>query len=82
MPRYLITCDISSASGTQTWWVDAPTPEKALERFGEGRGTFYAEEVCVEDLGPPSISGELDQESDKRGKTMTTLLAKNLGATL
>lgn len=66
MKRFLFDMPVTDANGTQTFYVDAETPEQALEALNSGDydGGIYDEEIEVMALGEASYAGEttLDDE--------------------
>ncbi len=60
--RFLIERPITSASGTQTFWVDADTEEEALARHEAGEGDIYTSNCEVMGLGKPAIVGETSMD--------------------
>lgn len=58
MKRFLFERRITEVAGTQTYYVDAETPEEALQMMRADGGTLYFEEVEVMDLGEPQPCGE------------------------
>ena len=61
MRRFLFDYSITSASGTQTFYVDAETLEEATEKLKTG-GEIYAYNCEVTDLGTPEYSGFTDTD--------------------
>lgn len=58
MKRFLIECPITSAEGTQTFWVDADSETDAIARHDAGEGGMYASDCEVQSLGEPVVAGE------------------------
>jgi hypothetical protein len=58
MRRFLFSYVVESASGSQTFYVDAETPEDALALLKTEGGELYRHEVEVTDLSEPEPSGE------------------------
>ena len=67
LKRYLIQCEVIEASGSQIFYVDAGTEEEAIERFANGEGNFYADEVEVTNLSEGWVCGttDLDDRGDQ-----------------
>ena len=56
--KYLIETAVLRAEGSQTWVVEADSPEEALERFDSGDGDIVESNVDVTAIGDPVIVGE------------------------
>ena len=41
MPSYLVKASVVSASGTQSYKVEADSPEQAMEKVQSGEGKFF-----------------------------------------
>jgi len=55
MAKYHINTSIKSASGFQTWEIEADSPEQAFELFNSGEGNVVQEEVEITELEKPDI---------------------------
>jgi len=66
LKRFLIERTVTSAAGTQIFFVDANSEEEALAKHKNGDGGMYSSEVEVQSLGEPCISGttNLDDGGD------------------
>lgn len=62
MKRFLIERAITSAEGTQTFWVDATDEGDALARHEAGEGGIYTDNCEVQGLGEPSVCGETEAD--------------------
>lgn len=58
--RFLIERQVTSAEGTQTFWVDAENEDDALAEHRAGKGGIYSDECEVQGLGEPEIAGETE----------------------
>lgn len=56
--RFLFCRSVLEANGSQTYYVDADTPEEAAKLLKETGGELYAEEVEVYALSEPEAAGE------------------------
>ena len=59
--KYLITTDVTSVSGSQTWRVEADSKEEALYCFKRFGGEFVEEEIEVTSYNLP-VANELEIE--------------------
>ena len=60
--RYLIQTPVKRASGWQSWYIVADSPEEALELHKAGYSEYMDEEVEVTALGDPVVVGEEEIE--------------------
>ncbi len=49
MTKYFINVDVINVNGTQTWEINASSPEEACEKLKRGEGDIIAEELDVMD---------------------------------
>lgn len=63
MAKYRVTCDIMEVTGSQSYLVDADSPEAAIDAVRGGMGSFEDEDICVGSLLYPDVS-EVEQVED------------------
>jgi hypothetical protein len=56
MSKYIVTVDVIHATGTQSWEVEADSPQDAIDKYNKGGGDFLFEDIEVTDLAEPDIN--------------------------
>lgn len=56
MSKYIVTVDVLAATGTQTWEVEADSPQDAIDKHNKGIGEFLFEDIEVSELAEPDIN--------------------------
>ncbi len=62
MPKYRVCADITSASGTQEFLVEAESADEALCKFRKGDCEFDCEDVPIDDIDTVNAEASLDEE--------------------
>lgn len=52
MPTYQLDRDITEATGTQTFTVEAENESEARKKFANGEGKFISQEFSADELAP------------------------------
>ena len=75
--RYRLTFPITSTHGSQTFTVEASSPQEAKQKHTDGESEFEAEEVDVMSLGEPDVE-EIEPESPTSDEQPTDQLIEGL----
>lgn len=51
--KYEVPTRVENAEGTQTWLVEADSPEDAIARVKRGEGVFLRDEIEVTEISYP-----------------------------